>query len=198
MIYEFKGLGDVQTTGTLINIGGNVAATAATAGIVATLGATSMLVPVVGPLIAGVTALISLFIGKNAQQKIATTHIVDEVEPYMKQNLAAWQQEPHTVTNQTAALANFDALWGQVTKACSSGDYGSAGERCISDRSHGGKWDWFAYYRDPIANAKDIVADNPVSSVASSLGLNPNGLNIDGTNIDWFWILAGLGLIILI
>jgi hypothetical protein len=39
------------------------------------------------------------------------------------------------------------------------GSLGDAGARCISDRQRGGKWDWFAYYRDPIANDSNVISD---------------------------------------
>src|SRR5574337_2149527 len=87
--------------------------------------------------------------------KIDTSNIVNQVEPYLQANLQQWKNLPpdqKTTSAQQQALATFDYWWGQVVANCESGKYGSAGTNCVTDRQRGGKFDWFAAYRDPIAN----------------------------------------------
>lgn len=168
----------------IVGMGGNTQS-AITAGVsvaapigLAIAGATSA-IPFVGPAIAGVTILISLFT-QRGRQKTATTSIVNEVEPYMKQNLAAWGQSTKTVAEQQQALANFDGLWQQVVQACSGPGLGEPGHWCINDRSRGGKWDWFAYYRDPIANDPNVQQNSALSPLASAVGGGSNTLLLLG------------------
>lgn len=147
--------------------------------------APALAVPIIGAAIAGVTLAISLFLNRNAQyfgEESATTQIVNQAETLLKQNLAAWQSlssTDKTLANQTQALANFDGVWNQVVQACSNTAYStgsdstgqSPGARCVADRagvSHGGngKYDWYAYYRDPIAN--DQIYQPPINQTISS------------------------------
>lgn len=85
----------------------------------------------------------------------ATTQIVNGLEPKLRANLAAFQAAPQTQCNQQVALEAFDVAWNWLisSSGCGNGAYGSAGNRCVSDRSRGGQWDWASYYRDPIATA---------------------------------------------
>lgn len=85
----------------------------------------------------------------------ATTQIVNGLEPLLRANVAAFQAGPMTQCSQQVALAAFDQAWQWLISSagCGNGQYGSAGNACISDRQRGGKWDWFSYYRDPIATA---------------------------------------------
>ena len=93
---------------------------------------------------------------------IAATRIVNELEPYLKKNVADYLAipTPRPSSAQQAALAVFDQVWSTVVTQCSNGSLGDAGARCISDRQRGGKWDWFAYYRDPIASDGTVVDDS--------------------------------------
>ena len=114
----------------------------------------------IGLAVAGVTiALTALFSRKKPGQKRATTEIVDSVEPMMQQNLAGYMSGPHTVSSQYQALQNFDAGWDYVVKSCGIAEMGTPGKWCIDDRKPGGQWDWFARYRDPIANDPNVVPD---------------------------------------
>ena len=92
---------------------------------------------------------------------VAATKIVNELEPYLKKNVADYLviPSPRPSSAQQAALAVFDQVWSTVVTQCSNGSLGDAGARCISDRQRGGKWDWFAYYRDPIANDSNVISD---------------------------------------
>jgi hypothetical protein len=166
-----NGLGDYSNV-----IIGTQAATAAGSVGASALVATGAVGGPVGAAIAGGIALVATIIGtifKPDTDKIYSTEIVNKVEPYMKQNLAAWQSLPSnekTLANQQAALGNFNYLWQQVINGC-TGNYGSAGVACVSDRQRGGKWDWFSYYYDPIANDPMVIANTSSSGgIISSLG----------------------------
>jgi hypothetical protein len=132
----------------------------------------------VGAAIAGVGLLIGALIANSGcgPTCVMATHIVDQLEPQLKANRDAYMAGPRTRSNQAAALANFDNAWAWLTsmQACGSPELGDAGKRCISDRDRGGRWDWFSYYRDPIAN-DPTVAPDPVSSIASAFSTsNPS------------------------
>jgi hypothetical protein len=165
--------------------GGQVITSVATAGTAATsllpAAGAAAAVPVVGAAVAGVILALSLIFGrKGPQQKIASTRIVDELEPQLQANVAAYLAEP-TAANQAAALQNFDAAWAYLVSesACGSDSLGNPGKACISDRQRGGKWDWFAMYRDPIANTPpadggsiiNSVSQSPLLLIAASLAL---------------------------
>lgn len=140
----------------------NVTATAGASAAVATGAISTAWVPVIGPALAAVTiGLTALFNRKSGRQKVAATEIVDQLEPFMRQNLAAYREGPRTRADQAQALKNFDDAfaWLQSAEACGNKELADAGKRCISERSPGGKWDWHAYYRDPIANDPDVRPD---------------------------------------
>ena len=108
--------------------------------------------------ILGVAAvLVSLFAplfgtSKQGLEKIATTQIADQVEQQLKANVAAFLASPRRVADKTAALQNFDFGWNNLNRLCGTGEFEQAGVNCVQDRVRGGRWDWFAYYRDPIAS----------------------------------------------
>jgi hypothetical protein len=102
----------------------------------------------------------------------ATTQIVNGLEPLLNANKNAYLNGPGTCADQAAALAAFDTAfeWLRSPAGCGNGAYGSAGNRCISDRAceSGCKFPWVAWYRDPIANdprasgcAAQLAIDNP-------------------------------------
>ena len=143
-----------------------IASTIAGAGISAAVSGGFIPAIVGGPVglaIAALAVLVQFLFttSKEGQEKIAATKIVDQAAALMQQNLDAWKSEPHTYVNQQAALANFDNLWSQIVQACSNG-LESAGQRCISERQRGGKWDYTVYYRDPISS--EPVIDVPFST----------------------------------
>lgn len=152
------------------------AAVAATGAAVTAIGTAAGVswIPIVGPIIAGVSLGLSvLFNRKGPQQKVASTKIADEIEALLKDNLAGYMASARTKAIQAYALKNFDDAWAFLTSAdgCGSPDLGEPGRRCISERARGGSapWcptgtgcDWFTLYRDPIAN-DDAQADAPTS-----------------------------------
>lgn len=123
--------------------------------------------------------IVSLF-GPNPYNEYAT-QVVNQVEAdVMKPNLAAWQALPaeeKTQTNQQAALQNFNDGWNYVLRSCNNPQLGSAGINCIGDRQRGGKWDWFAYYYDPIANDPNVVQASALS-VFSGSGASFAGISL--------------------
>ena len=130
-------------------------------GAIATTMVSTAWIPVVGAAVAGVTlALALIFNRKGPKQKRATTAIVNDLEPLLKQNLDAYLSGPRTSADQAAALKNFDDAWEWLasSQALGNPEMGNPGQWAIGDRNRGGKWDWFAYYRDPIAN------DSPAAS----------------------------------
>ena len=138
---------------------GSIASGAVGTGTVLGASWAATVVPIIGPALAMLTMAISSSIARRNAQKTAATRVVDEVEPDMERNREIYMQGPRTRSAQEQALANFDAMWAHVAQACSNPQLGSAGQRCISERQPGGKWDWFAYYRDPIATDSQVQED---------------------------------------
>lgn len=200
-----RGLGDNSQIAAGITSGGALTAggvsSAVATGAITSIAGSTAIVPFIGPIIAGVTLAVGLFLNRNAQyfaQAKATTGIVDSAEPYLKQNLVAWQQSSKTMAEQAQALANFDQIWGQVVQACSSPQYGGPGAACVNDRNRGGRWDWFGYYRDPIANDSSVVATSLVDGNGAGVldtlsqvtgGIDPRILIVVGGVIAAFVIL---------
>lgn len=187
--HHVMGLGDAATESQIVNtsaIGGSsTASVLAATGIIA--GSTAAIaIPVIGAVAA---AIIFWLNRKGPQQKVETTKIVDAAEPILKQNLLVWNQSTKTRSIQLQMLANFDAVWARIVQLCSDSRYGDPGHNCISDRQAGGKWDWFAYYRNPIADDPNVVADSSAggaivdsavgaSSIVSSLVHGVTGVDI--------------------
>jgi hypothetical protein len=134
------------------------------------------MIPVVGIAVAGITLALSfIFNRRGPQQKVASTAIVDELEPQLRANVDAYTSGPRTAASQAQALANFDNSWAFLTsnQACGSADLGNPGRACISDRARGGRWDWFALYRDPIASD----TPRPISqAISQQLGIDTQTL----------------------
>lgn len=150
-------------------------ATLATASAMGAAWATAA-IPVVGPVIAGVTVALMLIFGrKRPGQKIATTEVVDKIEPIMRDNLRGYVEGPRNQASQQQALANFDAAWQFVREnCCPSGlpdckPMGPPGRWCIEDRQAGGKHDWFRRYRQPIAEDVPVGSDEPIRAGADFL-----------------------------
>ncbi len=178
----------------IVSSAGNIAA-GAVPGILVSSGAIaagSLAVPVIGVAIAGVTLAVTAFLNRNSEyfaQEKATTTIVNDAEALMKNNLAAWQGSDKTIADQQQAEENFNIIWGEVVKACMSPNYGSPGQRCVSDRSRGGQWDWFSYYYDPIANDPNVKADVS-QTITSDIG---SGVSDVANTISDVFSGSGLG-----
>ena len=172
------GLGDASSATGATSVAGTGASAAV--GIAATTGAiaastAAIAIPVIGVAIAG---LIFWLNRKGPTQKIETTKIVNDAEPVLKQNLAAWQSltpEQKTKSTQQLMLDNFNQVWNRVVQLCSDSKYGDPGQNCVNDRKRGGKWDWFSYYYDPIANDPQVHADTIASSTSNLITSSLNG-----------------------
>ena len=190
--YDYYGLADVQgalnTTGIVAGAASVGVSAAAIGGLLA-----ASAVPIIGAAIAAATLIITQIIKNSGcgQTCIETSQWANQAEKALEQNIAAYfSNSPRYVSQQTLALANFDAVWAQLQATCGQPGTGNAGVRCISDRQSGACtwkqsststllgypgepqpgecWNWFSGYRDPIANDPEVQPDS-VSSAASSV-----------------------------
>lgn len=167
------GLSTASTATQITGLGVAGMQTAITSGLLTAAWATAA-VPIIGAVVAAVAVIITLLHArKKPGQKVATTHIVDDVEPHLAANRDGYFSGPRTLASQVVALANFDAGFKYVAENCGVEAMGEPGSWCIEDRlPYGrtytlpssptlpggktwignGKWNWYAYYRDPIAN----------------------------------------------
>lgn len=187
-----SGLGDGQTAEqiglTSASVGSSVGMSVAVSSGAMAASTAAIAIPIVG----GVIAAVGLFFAwksKQGAQKVASTNIVNEIEPQFKANCDAYvNASVRTAAMQAQALANFDAGWKILSSSqgCGASSLGGAGEACIKDRNRGGKWDWFAYYRDPIAN----TPPNDSGAVAGAEGAVSNLFG--GFDLFPFLIIGGL------
>jgi hypothetical protein len=127
---------------------------------------------VIGAAVAGVALGLQLILNrKGPRQKVASTQIVDELEPLLRNNIEAYMSGPRTRSSQAAALQNFDDAWSYLIsdQACGNAQLGNPGKACIADRVQGGKWDWFIRYRDPIAQDAEVKDDPVADSISQFL-----------------------------
>lgn len=148
-------------SGLAVSAAGASAASVAAGGAASTaFMASSLAVPVIGAVVAGVVlALTLLFNRKGPKQKVATTSIVNKVEPLLQENLRGYMAGPRTVSSQAQALENFKAGWAYVVEYCDTPVMGAPGQACVQDRQRGGQWPWAEYYYDPIANDPGVMPD---------------------------------------
>ena len=150
-------------------------------------------IPIIGAALAGITILATYLIANSGcgQTCIETSQWANQAETLLGQNIATYFAipAPRSASQQNAALANFDAVWARLVQMCSDPSTGDAGKRCISDRQAGSCaytqpankvppwgvppagacWNWFAGYRDPIAQDPNVY-DDSVSAVVNSAG----------------------------
>lgn len=166
------GLGVLPPPSSLIASGLTVGTSvAASAGLLTAIGIGAQAVPIVGSIVGGIALVIgALGIGNGCGASCtASTAVVNEIEPYLQQNLQAAQQQAAanegclTSAEVSTLQANFNQLWNYVTQNCQKVG-GPGGSQCVADRQRGGKWDWFKLYLDPINSY-------PVCSISSSAGL---------------------------
>jgi len=148
--------------------------------------------PISAGISVGMMAFSAWLSRRGPQQKVASTSIVNELEPVLKENLDLYLAGPRTKVRQSAHLAQFDQAWAYLKSAegCGNQELGRPGQNCIADRSRGGRWDWASYYRDPIANDPEALADTATTpaagggqaagtvDVSSPLSSNPYALAI--------------------
>jgi hypothetical protein len=145
-----------------------------------------------------VTALVAQMFKGCGSTCILTTNEVNQVEPYLQQNLAEYLAAPVSAATQQEALNNFNQLWQGVVTYCSQPSMSTAGKNCISDREEGSCayktspggwnqtngvwsytypgangsgstcWNWFVGYHDPIANDPRVAAASSAASTAAA------------------------------
>ncbi|MBK8200688.1 MAG: hypothetical protein IPK75_20315 [Acidobacteria bacterium] len=136
----------------------------------------AMAIPIIGAAVAGVTiGLMLLYARKGPKQKVATTAIVNDVEPKLQANLEGFLAGPRTWESKEQAIANFYAGWQWVVDNCDTPEMGNPGKACVADRQRGGKWDWFRMYLEPI---EQTVITGGTSAVA------PGDINVGGVSIS--------------
>lgn len=129
-----RGLGLDQQTQTIAT------AAASALSVTGAILASTMMIPVLGPIAAGIAALgitlAEVFSGCG-QSCTEATSIVNKAEPLLSQNVTLYLNAPtRTQSMQAAALNNFDATWAGIVSACQQvGGQGGAG--CISGRQQG-------------------------------------------------------------
>jgi hypothetical protein len=110
----------------------------ATVGILVALGTIGGPVgAAIGGLITVGQLLVSVFRGCG-ETCVEATDIVNQVEPILQQNLAAYLAAPvRTASLQAAAINNFNTAWNAVVQNCNNPQLLSAGQNCIKDRQQG-------------------------------------------------------------
>lgn len=187
------GVGDATQT---VSMTAGAASTAiSTPAIAAGLGlSTATAAWVAGPIIGGIAMGVIMWLNrKGPKQKVASTQIVNEAEPLLAQNRDMFLAGEKSNEAKEYALAVFNQVWAAVVASCSDSSLGNPGKACISDRQRGGKWDWFSYYYDPIANTET----KPSSTVqAQSIASSVDGLFAPALGSNWEQLLGG-GLVLL-
>jgi hypothetical protein len=195
-----RGMG--QTTSGLVSqsAGTAGAAVGATSGLLVAAGAVQA-VPIAGQIagaVLAITAVVAALFKGCGSTCILTTNEVNQVEPYLQQNLAEYLAAPVSAATQQEALNNFNQLWQGVVAYCSQPSMSTAGKNCISDRQEGSCayktspggwqqtngvwnyvypgangsgstcWNWFVGYHDPIANDPRVAAASSAASTGAA------------------------------
>jgi hypothetical protein len=114
---------------------------------------------------------------RQPDPKVVTTQIVDQYETALKNNLAMYQAGQRSKAD---ALKTFDTLFAQMQQQLSA--YGDTGRRAIAERTPGNsltRWDWVAYYRDPIAGGTQNgggLLDTVTGPITSGTGISSTTL----------------------
>lgn len=131
-------------------------------------------IPIVGPIIAGVTIALAMWMArKGPKQKVATTKVVNDIEPLLADNVQGYLNGARTRAAYEQAIQNFQAGWQYVLDNCGQPTQGEPGRRCIAERQEGATppWgqNWFQLYLDPIRK-------NPPTAATTSGGGGGGGL----------------------
>jgi hypothetical protein len=219
----YRGIGSAASEAKTVQTVGGVATPVITAGVATAASASiaaggtgfilgiapALAIPIIGAALVGITILATYLIANSGcgQTCIETSQWANQAAALLDQNIATYfaQPAPRSQSQQTAALANFDAIWARLVAMCSDPSTGDAGKRCISDREAGSCvwkqtadkvppwgtppagacWNWHNGYRDPIANDPNVVADSQavgaaasdlVTSTSAALGLSTPAL----------------------
>ena len=171
IIAEARGLGDASgAISQGVSLGAGATSTAlSTAAVQSALGISAAAAGFATLGIGAAAAAVIMFLNrKGPKQKIASTKIVDDAEPILRQNRDVFLAGDKTDEAKEYALAVFNQVWASVVAACSDQSLGNPGKACVADRQRGGKWDWFSYYYDPIANTPTVPATTKAVSDAQA------------------------------
>ena len=146
----------------------------------------------IGAAIGAVQAAVGALLHRaGPAQNVATTNIVNQVEPLMRQNLAAWQSSSKSCAEYQACVQTFQQLWNAVCQNCAQPQLGDPGHSCLDDRLPAGvtfgfntfnivgngKYDWFSYYLLPILNDPAAVGcclSAPMQGIRGAPCYDPN------------------------
>ena len=193
---EYAGLG-ATTADTAVQLG-TVAAQAVVpvaigSTVAATLGiATTVAIPLVGAVIAGISVAIEAILHSGCGQTcIVTSQWANQAEQQLQQNISEYFAipAPRPQSVQQIAMANFKAIWNTLVQQCSQPNLGAAGRNCIADRQDGACklrqnvppaypgipaigqcWNWWSGYYWPIANDPDVQPDNILNQAGGGAG----------------------------
>jgi len=157
--------------------------------------------PISAAISIGVMAFTAWMSRRGPHQKVASTSLVNELEPVLKENLDAYLAGPRTKLAQAAHLAQFDQAWAylQSAEGCGNAELGTPGQNCLSDRGRGGRWDWASYYRDPIAKDPDVKLDSFENLTAGAAA--PGGtaaLNVPNQNLILLAVVAAIVVLVVL
>lgn len=202
--YGFAGsgfFGQVSGNAPYISAGATVAQTGIAIAALPSIGILSAATAGVAGAVIGVGVLIANLFNRHAAEKRAATAIVDEVEPLLKQNVAAYLASPRTQADYDYALNTALDTLRRVQQGCSNPALGDAGKRCISERLvEGGTapWcptgtgcDWIKLYVRPILDNPPVAVTSAAGAALSNLF---GGSSAPGSS-DWILIAAALALL---
>jgi len=121
----------------------------------------------IGAAIGAITASVQALLTRvGPKQNVATTNIVNQAEPLLQQQLAAWNASTKNCNEQAQCVTNFQNIWNAVCNACAQPSLGDPGHSCLDDRLPAGvkfayntfnivgngMFDWFHLYLFPILN----------------------------------------------
>jgi len=154
---------------------GRMGSAQVTTGIYSGIETGGALIPVIGPFVSAAAKIVQAFgIGYGCGGTCtAATQVVNQIEPLMKQNLAAAQAQAQanggclTLSEAQALEANFNTLWANVLKGCGQVP-APGGTQCIADRQPGGKYDWTSYYLTPIQQIPVCADPSPSQTITTT------------------------------
>ena len=108
--------------------------------------------------------------GSGGSLEDSAVRALNEVEKALLNNRNQYLAGAGGLNAQSAALRVFDQAWAWIvsSQGLANPALGAWGRVGIQDRTRGGKFDWFAAYRDPIAQDTRITS-NPITGAASKV-----------------------------
>lgn len=158
--------------------------TSATMGVAASILALAPATSIAAPFVAAAAGLVALFgqiFSGCGQTCIQATQYANQAGAQLDQLKAQYFAQPvHYRSSQLAFLQAFDQIVAWLKQMCGNPQLGDAGRRCISERLVPGgtaPWcptqtgcDYYATFRDPVANDPNVVPDpSPVSQFSAGI-----------------------------